>query len=83
MMANDHGVFVIPWRSGNFLVLDATCVDTFAPSYGSLAAHEAGTVASRVELLMDEKYSDLLHTHEFIPVAVEFSVGFGPQSCLL
>ena len=50
-------------------------MDTFAPSYWSLAAHmhEAGDVAATVELLDEVKYSDLLRTHEFTPVAVESS----------
>ena len=33
-------------------------------------------------VLKGEKYSDLLHTHEFTPVAVESSAVFGPQSLL-
>ena len=60
----------------------ATCVDTFAPSYRSLATHEAGAVAARAESLKDEKYSDLLHTHKFTPGAIESSRVFGPWSLL-
>ena len=51
---------------------NATCVDTIAPFYRSLAAHEAGAVEARAELLKEETYTDLLHTHEFTPAAVEF-----------
>ena len=47
-------------------------MDTFAPFYRSLAAHEAGAVEARAELLKEETYTDLLHTHEFTPAAVEF-----------
>ena len=36
-------------------------------------------VAAKAELLKDEKHSDLLHTHEFTPAAVESSGVFGPQ----
>ena len=56
---------------------DATCVDTFAASYRSLAAHASGEVAARSEALKEEKYSALLHSHEFRPVAMETSGVFG------
>ena len=29
----NHGVSIVPWKSGKLLVWDATCPDTFAPSY--------------------------------------------------
>ena len=67
----------VPWRFGKFLVWDATCIDTFAPSYWSLAAQAAGSVAVKAESLKDEKYSDLSHTHEFAPIAVEPLVSLG------
>ena len=70
----------VPWRSGKFLVWDAMCIDTFAPSYQSLAVQARGSVAAKAESLKDGKYSDLSHTHEFAPIAVEFSGVFGPQS---
>ena len=56
---------------------DATCGDTFTPSYWSLAAHSAGAVAARMEVLKEEKYVDLLHSHDFVPVAVENTKVFG------
>ena len=34
-----------------------------------LAVHAAGAVAAKVEHLKEEKYTDLLHSHEFVPVA--------------
>ena len=74
------GVSVVPWRSGKLLVWDATCIDTFALSYRSLAVHSAGAVAARVESLKEEKYIDLLHSHDFAPVAVETSGVLGPRS---
>ena len=74
------GVSVVPWRSGKCLVWDVTCLDTFAPSYRSLAVQGPGTVATRAESLKEEKYFDLLHTHEFAPIAVETSGVFGPQT---
>ena len=74
---------VISKQSGKYLVWAATCVDTFAPSCRSLAAHEAGAIATRAELFKDKKYSNLIHTyHEFTLVALESSRVFGPQSLL-
>ena len=40
------GVFVVPWKGGKLLLWDATCPDTFAPSYSTLASTEAGMVAA-------------------------------------
>ena len=74
------GVLVVLWRSGKFLVWDATCRDTFAPSYRSPAVQAVGAVVAKAESLKEEKYSDLSHTHEFAPIAVESSGVFGPQS---
>ena len=72
------GVSVVPWRSGKLPVWDATCTDTFALSYRSLAVHSAGAIAARVESLKEEV--DLLHSHDFAPVAVETSGVLGPRS---
>ena len=53
---------------------------TYATSYRNLAVQAAGAVAVRAESLKEEKYADLLYTHEFVPIAVESSAIFGPQS---
>ena len=47
------GASVIPWKMGKQLVWDATCVDTYAPSYRSLAVTSAGAVAARAEVLKE------------------------------
>ena len=39
------GMSIIPWKRGKVLVWDATCPDTLAPSYITLASREAGAVA--------------------------------------
>ena len=57
-------------------------MDTLAPSYNSLATHETRAVAARAESLKDEKYSDLLHTQEFSPDALDFSGVLGPRLLL-
>ena len=59
---------------------DTTCVDAFAPSYRSLSVHAAGAVAAKAEAVKEEKYSDLLHTYNFVPITVESSGAFGPRS---
>ena len=45
-----------------------------------MAVRAVGSVAAKAESLKEEKYSDLSHTHEFTPVAVESSGVFRPQS---
>ena len=39
------GASLVPWKRGKVLVWDATCEDTFAPSYISKAAMAAGLIA--------------------------------------
>ena len=39
----------MPWKCGKLLVWDATCPDTFAPSYVSQATTAAGEVAAQAE----------------------------------
>ena len=72
------GVSLVPWRSGKFLVRDATSVDTYAPSYRNLAVQAAAAIAARAESLKEEKYADLLNAHEFVPIAVESYSVLGP-----
>ena len=42
--------------------------------------HGNSAVAVKVEGLKEEKYTDLLHSHEFVPVAVETAGVFGLQT---
>ena len=74
------GVTVVPWRCGKLLVWDATCPDTFAPSYSSHATLAAGEVAALAEERKVAKYNGLLVTHTFTPVAIETSEAIGPKS---
>ena len=55
-------------------------MDTYAPSYKNLAVQAAGAVAKRAESLKEDNYADLLHTHEFVPIAAESSGVLGPRS---
>ena len=54
-----RGITVVPWMNGQLLVWDATCPDTFAPSYVSKSIREAGTVAALAEKRKRMKYSQL------------------------
>ena len=74
------GVTVVPWRSGKLLVWDATCPDTFAPSYSMHATKEAGAVAALAEERKVAKYMCLSAMHTMTPVAIETSGVFGPQT---
>jgi len=76
------GITVVPWKCGKLLVWDATCPDTFAPSYISSAASEAGLVAASAEERKEAKYIGLGSLHSFTPVAIETSGVFGPKSLL-
>ena len=70
----------MPWKDGKLLVWDATCPDTFAPSYAALATNEAGAVVSQAEVRKCDKYCHLLSSHTFEPVAIETSGAIGPRT---
>ena len=61
------GVTVVPWKCGKLLVSDATCPDTFAPSYSSHATLAAGEVAALAEKRKCTKYNSLPVTRYFTP----------------
>ena len=65
------GVTITPWTKGRILIWDATCIDTFAPSYVEEATREAGSVAAIAESRKRKKYEELSTIHEFTPVAIE------------
>ena len=71
---------IVPWRSGQLLVWDITCPDTFAASYRSLATSEAGRVAALAEDRKAQKYAHLTPSYLFTPVAIESAGAIGPQS---
>ena len=48
------GITTVPWKSGNLLVWDATCSDTYAPSHLAQSNMAAGAVASQAE---DQKFA--------------------------
>ena len=68
-----------PWKSGCLMVWDATCPDTFTPSYRAHATQEAGKVAETAEDRKCEKYMGLPPGHFFSPVAIETLGAIGPK----
>ena len=74
------GITLVPWKRGKLLVWDATCSDTFAPSYVEDAARGPWIVAAAAESRKKTKYSNLLSSHVFTPVAIETSGVFGPET---
>ena len=74
------GISVVPWKSGKLLMWDATCPDTFSPSYEMSATSEAGAVAALAEMRKEAMYTSFCSTHVFTPVAIEMSGVLGPKS---
>ena len=74
------GATIVPWKGGRALVWDATCPDTFAPSHITLAMREASAVANGAEQRKKQKYSSLMISHHFVPVAIETSGVFGSEA---
>eukprot|EP00731_Ephydatia_muelleri_P037505 Em0489g4a len=73
------GVSIVPWKCGQLLVWNATCTDTLAPSYSTIAAHQVGAVAQQAEDRKMHKYKHLPMLL-FTPVAIETSGVFGPKT---
>jgi hypothetical protein len=59
---------------------DATCPDTFAASRIQKTSSIAGSAAAQSESSKEAKYSGLIRTHIFVPVAIESSGVFGEQA---
>ena len=74
------GISTVPWKCGQLLVWDATCPDTFAPSYSTIAAQQVGAVAQQAEDKKMQKYKHLDSCHFFTPVAIETTGVFGPRT---
>src|SRR6218665_3798092 len=65
------GLTTIPWHAGRHLVWDATVVDTLESSYVQATAAIAGAAAEIATERKNAKYSALLNTHVFVPLAME------------
>ena len=73
-------ITMVPWERGKLLVWDATCTDTFAPSYLARATNELGAVAAMAETRKKGKYATMDPSHSFQPIAVETTGVFGPET---
>ncbi|KAL5502512.1 hypothetical protein EMCRGX_G009303 [Ephydatia muelleri] len=74
------GITTVPWKCGQLLVRDATCPDTYAPSYSTIATQQAGAVGQQAEDKKAQKYKHLSSHHFFTPVAIETSGVYGPRT---
>ena len=74
------GITMVPWKCGQLLVWDATCPDTFAPSYSTIAAQQVGAVAQQAEDKKTQKYKHLSSHLFFTPVAIETSGVYGQKT---
>ena len=74
------GITMVPWEYGKLLVWDATCTDTYTPSYTSSASCEAGGVGAMAMTRKRTKHCNLDPSHYFHPVAVETSGAFSPDT---
>ena len=76
-----NGMTIFPFSEGKSFLWDATCVKTYATSYGlSAAAATAGAPAKYAEERKVHKYSTLANRHLFQPVAFETSGTCGPAT---
>lgn len=53
------GLTLVPWARGRYLVWDATCWDTLAPSHLNVSRKQAGRVAELASNAKHEKYVEL------------------------
>ena len=74
------GVTMVPWKSGKLMIWDATCPDTLAQSYRSLATSGTGAVAEKAEEKKLAKYNCFASSHNIVPVAIETLGAIGPIS---
>lgn len=65
------GVTLIPWARGVPMAWDVTVPDTFANSYISSTAVEAGAAAERAAAIKRLKYAEISKSHRFVPIAIE------------
>lgn len=74
------GMTIVPWKMGQPLVWDATCVDTLAPSHLPGTIDRAGAAASKAEDLKRHKYVYLDRMYMFVPFGVETLGPWGPSA---
>jgi len=65
------GATQIPWQSGKCMSWDVTVTDTLAPSYVARSATSASSAAERAASNKVIKYTQILASHDFTPLAIE------------
>ena len=55
------GVSIVPWKCGQLMVWDATCPDTFAPSYSTIAASKLEQLLNRQKKRRCKSINTLTH----------------------
>jgi len=73
------GTTLIPLSGGRPMLWDFTCSDTLAPSHLSKISVLAGAAAVETQVKKNTKYSNFIHWHIFIPVAIETLGLWGPR----
>ena len=69
------GSTLIPWSAGKCVLWDVMIADTMAPSYAAILSASTGLVAEESSARKLVKYSELVISHIFVPMAME---SFGP-----
>jgi hypothetical protein len=61
----------VPWQSGRCATWDVTVVDTLAASYVLQSTVNAASAAEIAASRKEAKYSNLSHSYQLFPVAIE------------
>jgi hypothetical protein len=65
------GLTLIPWHEGRSATWDVTVTNTVATSYLSLSSISAASAAENAAQRKEIKYSEIMKTHLFYPLAFE------------
>ena len=74
------GATLVPWTRGTPLAWDVTVPDTFAASHIQFTSSFVCAAADKAAANKTAKYVELTSTHHFVPIAVETSGAWSPQS---
>lgn len=78
------GCTLVHWRKGKPLTWDFTCSDTFASSNVNFTARQSGAASQKAETNKTKKYSDIMKSHLFSPIAIETKGPWGKETtCFL